>query len=126
MNRRGFFHATGGALLALPLAGLLVQACYGNDAPDGDNPAAPPVQSGSNVEYTTNVDDGHSHRFDVATAALAAPVDVQGATTVDDGHSHDVAITAGDLQQVASGTTITITTAVSEGHSHVLTLVKLG
>jgi hypothetical protein len=125
MNRRGFVRMAGGAMLVLPLGSLLVQACYATSAPDGDEAADPPTTSGSNAEYTTNVEDGHSHMFDIALTAFASPADIQGQTTVDDGHSHDVVVSAADLQSVESGQTVTVTTAVSEGHTHVLTLVKV-
>jgi hypothetical protein len=121
MNRRGFVRTTGGALLALPL----LQACYGMSAPDGNGPAAPPITSGANAEYTSNIDDGHSHTFDIALATFSAPVDIQGQTSVDEGHSHAASISAADVQQVESGQTVTVTTATSDGHTHVLTLVKV-
>ncbi len=125
MNRRGFLRTTGGALLVVPLGGLLVQACYGMSEPDGDAPAAPPTTSGSNAEYTSNIDDGHAHTFDIALTSFAAPTDLQGQTSVDDGHSHAVSISTADLQQVESGQTVMVTTATSEGHTHVLALVKV-
>jgi hypothetical protein len=125
MNRRGFFRTTGGALLVLPLGSLLVQACYGTSEPDGNGPAAPPTTSGANVEYTSNIDAGHSHTFDIALTTFSTPTDIQGQTSVDEGHSHAVSISATDVQQVESGQTMTVTTATSEGHTHVLTLVKV-
>jgi hypothetical protein len=125
MNRRGFVRMAGGAMLVLPLSSLLVQACYGSSAPDGDEAAEPPTTSDSNAEYTTSIEDGHSHMFDIALTAFASPADIQGQTTIDDGHSHDVVVSAADLQSVESGQTKTVTTAVSEGHTHVLTLVKV-
>jgi hypothetical protein len=126
MNRRGFLHTTGGALLVLPLGSVLVQACYGMSAPDGDGPAAPPTTSGSNAEYTSNIVDDHSHMFDIALTTFATPTAIQGETTFDDGHSHAVSVSAADLQQVESGQTVMVTTATSEGHTHVLALVKIG
>jgi hypothetical protein len=125
MNRRGFFRTTGGALLVLPLGSVLVQACTGTNEPDGSGPAAPPTTSGANAEYTSNIDDGHAHTFDIALTAFSAPTDIEGQTSVDDGHDHAVSISSADLQRVASGQTVMVTTATSEGHTHVLTLVKV-
>jgi hypothetical protein len=88
--------------------------------------AAPPTTSGSNAEYTSNIDDGHAHTFDIALTAFSAPAAIQGQTSSDEGHSHGVSISAADLQDVETGQTVTVTTATSEGHTHVLTLVKVG
>jgi hypothetical protein len=125
MNRRGFFRTTGGALLALPLGSVLVQACSGTSEPDGNGPAAPPITSGANAEYTSNIDDGHAHTFDIALTTFAAPADLEGQTSVDEGHRHAVSISAADLQRVESGQSVMVTTATSEGHTHVLTLVNV-
>lgn len=125
MNRRGFFRTTGGALLVLPIGSLLVPGCYGTSEPDAPGPAAPPRTSGANAEYTSTIDDGHSHTFDIALTAFAAPVAIRDQTSVDDGHDHAVSITAADLQQVESGQIVMVTTASSYGHTHVLALVKV-
>ena len=109
----------------LPFGTFLVQACYGTDPSNGDTPAAPPVVSGSNAVYTSNIDGDHSHTFSIALAAFTAPADVQGQTSVDENHSHSVAISAADLQNVQTGQTVKVTTGTSESHAHVLTLVKV-
>jgi hypothetical protein len=128
MDRRGFLRSTGMALFALPIGGLLIQACAGDGGgggPADDTPAAPPTISGPNAEYTSATVEGHSHTFDIALTAFAAPASIQGQTSVDDGHSHAVSVTTADLQQVGAGQTVTVTTATSDGHAHVLTLVKI-
>jgi hypothetical protein len=123
MHRRRFLRSSGLTLLVVPFGTFLVQGCY---ADSGDAPAAPPAVSGSNVVYTSSIDDDHSHTFALALAALTSPVDTRGETSIDDDHAHTVAISAAQLQSAQRGDIVKVTTGSSESHTHVLTLVKLG
>jgi len=125
MDRRRFLRTSSGVLVAFPFGVFLVQACYGGGGSGGENPAAPPVLSGSNAVYTSSIDGDHSHTFTIALSAFTAPVDTNGDTSTTEGHAHTVAISAAQLQSVEAGQTIQVTTGTSEAHTHVVTFVKV-
>jgi len=124
IDRRHFFRTTGKVLVLLPFGSFLLQACYGGGS-DGDTPAAAPTSSGSNVVYTSNIDDGHSHAYTIALASFATPTEQQGETSLSDGHTHSITIAVADLQNVTAGQSVMVTTGTSEDHTHVFTLVKV-
>ena len=131
MIRRQFVKLTTGTLLALGGSVFLVSCGggygAGGGASDAEDPAAPPQQSGTQIVYTTSDDDAHFHTFGIETSALAAPPTdgVAGSTSNDAGHTHAVAVSMTDLQSVAAGQTIKVTTGTASSHTHVLTLVKI-
>lgn len=127
IKRREFVKLTAGSMIALGGSLFLVSCENETGTPNGDNPAAPPQQSGTQIIYTTNVVGDHSHTFGIEMAALATPPTdgVMGSTSSGDGHTHTVAVVMTDLQMVGAGQTVKVTTGAASGHTHVLTLVKL-
>ena len=128
MIRRQFVKLTTGTLIALGGSVFLV-SCGGGygGASAVEDPAAPPQQSGTQIVYTTSIDGAHFHTFGIETSVLASPPadGVAGSTSDDAGHTHAVAVSMADLQSVAAGQTIKVTTGTASSHTHVLTLVKL-
>ena len=128
MIRRQFVKLTTGSLLALGGSVFLV-SCGGGygGASAAEDPAAPPQQSGTQIVYTTSVEGAHFHTFGIETSAFASPPTdgVAGSTSNDEGHTHAVAVSMTDLQSVAAGQTIKVTTGTASSHTHVLTLVKI-
>ena len=126
MIRREFVKLTTGSLIALGGSVFLV-SCGGYGATSAEDPAAAPQQSGSQILYTTSVDDAHFHTFGIDASAFASPPadGVAGSTSNDDGHTHPVAVSMADLQSVTAGQTIKVTTGSASSHTHVLTLVKI-
>lgn len=127
MNRREFVNLTTGAVIALGGSLFLVSCGNDNGTPSADSPAAPPQQSGTQIIYTTNLVEAHSHTFGIDTSAFTTPptAGVMGSTSNDSGHMHTVAVSMTELQNVGAGQTIKVTTGSDSGHTHVLTLVKL-
>ena len=127
MIRREFVKLTTGSLIALGGSVFLVSCGSGSGAASADDPAAPPQQSGTQIVYTTSVTDAHFHTFGIDTSAFTSPPTggVAGSTSNDSGHTHAVAVSMTDLQSVAAGQTIKVTTGTASSHTHVLTLVKI-
>jgi hypothetical protein len=127
MIRREFVKLTAGSVVALGGSLFLVSCGGTTGAASADDPAAPPQQSGTQIVYTTSFVQAHSHTFGIETSAFASPPTggVAGSTSDDGAHTHAVAVSMADLQSVAAGQTIKVTTGLAAGHTHVLTLVKL-
>jgi hypothetical protein len=128
MNRREFVNLTVGSVIALGASRFLVSCGYDTSTPNnGDNPAAPPQQSGTQIIYTTTFVGDHSHTFGIDTSSFASPPTdgVMGPTSNDAGHTHAVAISMADLQDIGAGQSVKVTTGSAGGHVHVLVLVKL-
>lgn len=127
MNRREFVNLSVGSVVALGGSLFLVSCGNDNGTASGDDPGAPPQQSGTQIIYTTSVVSAHSHTFGVDTSAFSSPPadGVMGSTSNDEGHMHTVAVSVTDLQNLGAGQTIKVTTGSDSGHTHVLTLVKL-
>ena len=114
-------------LLAAPF-GLFLVRCSSSDTNAASNqPAAPPINNGLQTIYTTNVMSGHSHTFALDDAALGSPpaAGVAGQTSIASDHSHTVTIAMSDLVSAAGGQTVLVTTGVTGGHAHVLSIVKI-
>jgi hypothetical protein len=129
LHRRQFLRSAVGTVIALPVGMFLVQGCENESGtPNGDTPAAPPAMMETQVVYTTNVFGDHSHTFGIETTSFTSPpmAGLTGSTSSAEGHQHSVTVTMADLQNVQTGQTIKITSGLAEGHTHVLTLVKLG
>jgi hypothetical protein len=117
-DRRGFV----GALLVLPFGTFLLQC---GSEKYGDNPAAAPQRSGTQTVYTSSEVNEHFHTYTMQDSVLTAGAAVDTFTTSSGGHSHPLQISAAQLQSVASGQTVKVTTQSAEGHTHVFTLVKV-
>ncbi|HEY5950976.1 MAG TPA: hypothetical protein VIV40_36035 [Kofleriaceae bacterium] len=114
--------------LALPIGSLLLQGCEDETGtPNGDAPDAPPARVGTTIVYTSNVVGDHSHTFAIEASSFTSPptAGLAASTSSDDGHVHTVEVAMADLQDVAAGQTVKITTGAAGGHTHVLTFVKL-
>lgn len=125
MDRKQFL----GTLVVLPVGIFLVHCSSDSSSSSGDGnaPAAPPTQSNGMDVYTSSTVSQHHHTFMLDDTAITAPpsAGVSGDSSSDGGHSHTVAISADQLSQVASGSSVEITTSLSSGHTHVFTFVKI-
>jgi hypothetical protein len=120
-----------GTLFILPFGIFLVHCSSDGDtkssSSDPNAPAAPPTQSGGMDVYTSSTVSQHSHTFSLDDTAISAPpaAGVNGDSSVSGGHSHTVAISADQLQQVSTGSSVQVTTGDAGGHTHVFTFVKI-
>jgi hypothetical protein len=126
MDRREFVNLTVRSVIAV--GGSLFLVTCGSSSSTDNSPAAPPMQSGTQITYTTSNVAAHFHTFPVDLSAFSAPpaAGVSGSTSTDAGHAHTVAISMADLQNVDGGQIVLVTTGSSSGHTHVLTLVQIG
>ncbi len=127
MNRREFVRFCGNGVIVIGASAFLLACEDETGTPNGDNPAAAPKASGTQVIYATNVVGDHSHTFGIEMADIATPptAGVSGPTSSGEGHTHDVMVSMAELQMVGAGQTVKVTTSSAGGHTHVLTLVKL-
>ncbi|HEX7454335.1 MAG TPA: hypothetical protein VF294_18715 [Polyangiaceae bacterium] len=77
--------------------------------------------------YTSSTVSAHSHTFSLDDAAISAPpaAGVSGDSSAAQGHSHTVAISMAQLQQVATGSSVQVTSGDAGGHTHVFSFVKI-
>ncbi|HEY3668901.1 MAG TPA: hypothetical protein VGL19_23050 [Polyangiaceae bacterium] len=128
MDRKQFL----ATLLVLPI-GIFAVHCSssssgsGSGTPTASDPAAPPSQSGGMDIYTSSTNSAHSHTFSLDDTALSTPpaAGVSEDSSVVQAHSHLVTISMAQLQQVASGSSVQITSSNASGHTHVFTFVKI-
>jgi hypothetical protein len=122
MNRQTFL----GTLVILPIGTFLVH-CSSTSSGSSNASAAPPTKSGTLTTYTSSNVQSHVHTFMLDDMSVAAPpsAGVSGATSAEQSHSHLVSISSDQLQQIATGQSITVTTSSVSGHTHVFTFVKV-
>ncbi len=77
--------------------------------------------------YTSTTVSQHSHTFSLDDTAISAPPTdgVNGDSSTAQGHSHTVAISMAQLKQVATGSSVQVTSGDAGGHTHVFTFVKI-
>jgi hypothetical protein len=131
MNRQAFLET----LLILPVGVFLVRCSSsgtGYSSTSGtpatsDAPAAPPSKSGTQDVYSSSNVQSHFHTFALDDAALTAPpaAGVSGDSGTAQSHTHSVTISSDQLQQVATGQSVMVTTSSTGGHTHVFTFVKV-
>jgi hypothetical protein len=113
-----------GLLVALPV-GLFIVHCGSDDTPP-NAAAAAPLRVGTQTIYTSSSTNSHTHTFSIDDSAIVEPpaAGLTGPTSTDAGHSHDVSIPMADVQQIAMGQSVEITTT-GGGHAHVFTFLKV-
>ena len=126
MNRQTFLET----LLILPIGVFLVRCSSSDSGTSGGagSPAAPPSKSGTQTSYTSSNEQSHFHTFSLDDASLTAPpaAGVSGDTSSAQSHTHSVSISSDQLQRVATGQSLMVTTSSTSGHAHVFTFVKVG
>jgi hypothetical protein len=92
--------------------GVLAAACGG-----GNNDSS----SGAGVCSAT-ISANHGHALNITAAdkmtGAAKDYDIRGTAS----HSHTVSLSAGDFAMLSSGDTVNVTSSVSQGHSHDLSI----
>jgi hypothetical protein len=92
--------------------GLLSAACGSSN--DGN--------AGGGGVCSVTISANHGHVLDISAAdkmaAAAKDYDIRGSAT----HSHTVSLSANDFASLNSGNTVNVTSSVSEGHSHDLSI----
>jgi hypothetical protein len=103
MNRRDFLVQGSKVMLILPAAWVI-----GGCGPEND------------VQFTSSVIFGHSHRFTVNAIDLdqPSPAGISKDTSTDDGHTHRIELTEQDLAEIGAGQTVQKVTSEVAGHVH--------
>jgi hypothetical protein len=112
MTRKAFCGVMAGSTVA-----LLFQACGGGG---GDTPAPAPAPAGAGCSDT--IAANHGHVLVVATTDLDSLTDkiynIQGAAI----HNHTVTLTVAQLRSLKAGTTVTVTSSMTDLHDHGVTI----
>lgn len=131
MDRRAFLRHSGATLLVLPFGMFLVHCKEdggeGNAEADPTPPDTAPRSLGSNIIFTSNAMDGHSHSFTVARASIETPPTggAFGFTTATKNHSHKLEITEEALRRASEGEISKIVTSKDMDHTHTFTIIKV-
>jgi len=112
MQRREFLIRLGGVVIAVPVVLELV-GC-GDDSPA--NPS-----NADRYDVTSTSGGGHTHRITVRCSDLTAGAAVPYTSTSSAGHTHEVLLEMPDVQMIAAGGQVTITTT-DQGHTHAWTI----
>lgn len=125
MDRKTFL----GTLVALPV-GLFLVSCGSNSSGGSSNPNTPgaaPTKSGTQNIYTSSNVNSHIHTFSIDDTSFATPpaAGVSGDTSSNAGHTHSVSVSMAQLQQVATGQSVTVATSNVGNHTHVFTFTKI-
>jgi len=115
MDRREFFIRVGESVIAVPMA-LMAVSCDDGYNSGGTGPSD--TNDGFNVTSLTA--SGHTHSVEVLYADLSSPPAngvTYGSTTVG-GHSHSITLTQQQLTTINGGSSVTVTSTNSEGHTH--------
>ena len=114
--------ATGGAGGSAAGAGGTSTAGAGGTSTAGAGGTGAPMT----LTFISSTVQNHTHTFQITMTELASPPanGIDRETSQDAGHTHAVALSAGELQAIANGQTITKTTSLVSGHTHQFTFVK--
>ncbi len=110
MDRRVFFIEAGKAFPVV-VGALYLIGCGSSTSPS----------SVADVRGVSTVINAHSHTANVPASDQLRPADTTYASSTDAGHNHMVTLTAAQLQSIASGGSVTVTSTASPvtgNHSH--------
>lgn len=96
-------------------------ACSSSSSDGGATTSTNPTLPGCDgVGQTSTTVQGHTHAVCVDMASIdAAPIaGVAFTTTITLGHDHQITLTQAQLQTLARGATVDVTTSTVDGHAH--------
>jgi len=115
MERRVFIIEAGKAFPVVVGAAYLIR-CGGDS---GTSPSGV-----ADVQAASTVVNGHTHTVNVPASDQLHPANTTYTSSTDSGHNHMVTLSAGQLQTIASGGSVTVTSTTSTvtgRHSHAFT-----
>jgi hypothetical protein len=117
MTRKEFLHTGLAAMVAIPL--VACSSDDGNDtAADGSGDGGGDCSGGA----TANIANNHGHVVDVTgsdiSAGAAKDYDMMGTAS----HTHTLSVSADDMANLVAGMSVSLTSSVTAGHSHGVTL----
>jgi hypothetical protein len=124
LNRRQFLSGTGVAAAGATVTLLVPSGCSTNSGTVASSTSAALPCDGAGSD--SSIVDGHSHAICISAAAIEAPP-AEGATfatTRVSGHTHDLPLAQTQLQGLAAGQPITMTTSNAENHTHTFVLQR--
>ena len=91
------------------------------------NPSTPsntntnPSATTKHVDIMGDISNNHGHTIVLTAAQQDAGQAVTLLLTVGSGHTHTLSLSAAQVQAIAAGTTVSETSSVNSGHSHLVT-----
>ena len=122
MTRRELLIRSGVILLLVPIASSCSSSTYGGSGKQASADAA----SCDGIDSTGTVVQSHTHEVCVPSSDLASPP-AAGATyttTNVSAHTHTVTLTQAQLQQIAAGGTVAVTSSTVEAHTHDFAIMR--
>jgi microcystin-dependent protein len=129
VDRRTVIVRLGAGVVALPALKIL-WSCGGDgggaDAGTGTGTDAGADAGKTDHTFTSSEVSGHTHQLTITEAQFANPpaAGLKPTSSTDAGHSHLVEITQAQLNDIQGGQSVTVTSAISGGHTHSFTLTK--
>lgn len=112
MQRRIFLRQ--GVTLLVVIAGVpMLASCSESDGEAANS-------STSDLIVTSTVVGGHSHDFTLPGTVIENPPSsgYSNSSTTNSGHAHTVTLTQQQIQSIAGGTAVTVTSSSTSGHTH--------
>ena len=129
MNRRQFLQRAGCTASAATVALLLSELGCSSDDDDYVGTAADPtLPVCDGTAATSTIAAGHTHEVCVPAADLATPP-VEGTTyttTLTSGHVHDIVLSQAQLEALARGEPVGVSSTTNEGHAHAFSIRRSG
>ncbi|MGA9523982.1 MAG: hypothetical protein WBV82_21150 [Myxococcaceae bacterium] len=124
MNRRKFVVQLGSVLIVLPASRVLVGCAAGEEY--GNVDAGTDAGNSQALTFTSSVSNGHTHTVQIQSSELTSPPagGFTRDTSITSGHLHTVELTEADLSSIEAGNTVTKTTSLVGGHTHMFTFTK--
>lgn len=109
MTRKEFLRSIFGGIVSAA-AMLAMARCNGNESPE---------MPGSR-SFTSSSSQGHTHSVTLQQSEVQSPPagGISRSTSSSSGHTHTFTMTQAQLQTVNSGTAVTVTDSLVDGHTH--------
>jgi hypothetical protein len=98
------------------VSGMIFLVGCGGGGGNGDNGGTP-----GQSDITGSISGNHGHTVVLTVSQLEAGAAVTLNLTIGDGHTHTVRLSADEVQNIASGGSVTNTSSTDSGHSHGVT-----
>ena len=111
MDRRKFI-IKAGQTFPIVAGAVYVIGCDSDPGADGNG------NGSMTIVAVSTVDAGHSHRVEFPESDLSSDTDKSYQSSFDAGHTHAVVLTEAQLEAIANGGSVTVTSSDSGGHRH--------
>lgn len=125
LTRRAFLHGSAATITGATVTLVLTDlGCSSDDG--GRTTSTSPTLACDGIGSVSSETGGHRHEVCVRDSDLASPPSsgVTITTSVSDGHTHTLVLAQAQLQALAAGSAVTLSTRVAEDHTHSVSLQR--